>query len=115
MVLETEISYKPALKLYDPVSKSIETEDVNPMTGLTADTPANPDDESNRIGSHTRELKYATKKTNIFGTKDIRRNILPRGDPSITPDPRTVQGFTPSTSKGPKRCEDMTADIEENK
>ena len=41
------------MKLYDPVRKHIETEDANPMTGLTADTPANPDDESDIIGLHT--------------------------------------------------------------
>ena len=68
VVLETEITNKPALKLYDPIRQCIETEDVNPMTGLTADTPANPDDESNRTGSHTRETKYATEKTEGFGT-----------------------------------------------
>ena len=32
VVLETEITNKPALKLYDPTRKSIETEEVNPMT-----------------------------------------------------------------------------------
>ena len=44
VVLETEITNKPALKLYDSVRKHIEIEDVNPMMRSTADTPANPDD-----------------------------------------------------------------------
>ena len=69
VVPETEITNKPTLKLYDPAMECIVTEDVNPMTGLTADTPANPNDESDKIGSHTRETKYATKKTDVFGTK----------------------------------------------
>ena len=51
------------------------------MTGLTADTPANPDDESDRIGLHTRETKYASK------------------------------GFTHLKSKGTERYEDMTVDM----
>ena len=76
------------------------------MTGLTADTPPNPDDESNRIGLHTRETKYAMKKTEVFGTKDIRRNTLPRGNPWVT-----IKGFTPSTFKGHERYEDMTGDM----
>ena len=39
VMLEMEITKKPALKLYDPVRKRVGTEDVNHMTGLTADTP----------------------------------------------------------------------------
>ena len=41
--------------------------------------------------------------------------MLTHGDPSITPDQCTVQGFTPSTTKKPERYEDMTTDIEEKK
>ena len=67
VVFETEITNKPALN--DPVRKRIESEDVHPMTELTADTPANPDEESDRIGSHTRETKYAPKKTEVLGQK----------------------------------------------
>ena len=87
------------------VRKCIETEDVNPMTRLPADAPANPEDESDmrrslkkeimisvetHIGSHIIVTKYATQKTEVFGTKDIRTKILPRGNPSITPDLHTV-------------------------
>ena len=102
---------------HNPVRKCIETEDVNPMTRLLADAPANPDDESNRRrswtreiivsvethrGSHIRETKCVTQKTDVFGTKYIRTKTLPRGNPSIIPDLCTVLGFTPSQSQGPK-------------
>ena len=53
-------TYKPSLELYEVVWKRNKTEDVNPVRGLTAHTPANPDDVSDRIGSQTRETKYAT-------------------------------------------------------
>ena len=54
------------------------------------------------IGSHIKETKYATKKTEVFGTKDIRTKTLPQGNPSIIPDLGTVHGFTPSKSQGPE-------------
>ena len=66
VVLEMVITNKPSLELYDPIRKCMETEDVNHMMRLTAHTPANPHDESDRIGSHTRETKYATKNTKVF-------------------------------------------------
>ena len=59
VVLEMKITNTPVLKLYNPARECIET-------GLTGDTPANPNDESNKIGSLTRETKYTTKKPEVF-------------------------------------------------
>ena len=76
------------MHMHNPVRKCIETKDVNPMMRLPADAPAKPDDESDRrrswtreiivsvethIGSHIRETKYATQKTEVFGQKTSGR------------------------------------------
>ena len=97
---------------HEPVRICNETKDVDPMTRLPADAPATQKDEPKRrrsciregivsvetqIGSQIRETKYATQDTEVFGTKDIRREILPRGNPSINPDLSTVHRFAPPT------------------